>query len=276
MEQDETAGDELDEAARSLAGIRRLLEYGPEQAARHLALLTRTIEVVNSSLDLQEVMEAIAHEVAAALGTDACFVYLYDERTDELVLRATHGTRVEDATIAPRMRRGEGITGVAAAERAAVMIPSKAHLDPRFKAFPEPPRGRLRVDPRRPDPRAGHARGRPERQNPRAEPVQRRRDRAAHSRSPRRSGSRSSTRSCSRRLGAGSRSSRRSRASRKRSRRASISRSRSRRSCRPRSSRSARPVPRSCSRTAASPGPKGGRERMRFGLPLRWRGRADR
>ena len=60
-------------------------------------------------------MEAIAHEVAAALETDACFVYLYDERTDELVLRATHGTSVEDATSTPRMRRGEGITGVAAA-----------------------------------------------------------------------------------------------------------------------------------------------------------------
>ena len=38
-----------------------------EESARHLALLTRTIEVVNSSLDLQEVMEAIAHEVASAL-----------------------------------------------------------------------------------------------------------------------------------------------------------------------------------------------------------------
>ena len=34
------------------------------------------------------------------------------------------------------MRAGEGITGVAAAERAPVMIPAKAHLDPRFKAFP--------------------------------------------------------------------------------------------------------------------------------------------
>ena len=105
-------------------------------AVRHLALLTRTTEVVNSSLDLQEVLEAIAHEVAAALATDACFVYLYDERTDELVLRATHGTLIEDATSTPRMRRGEGITGVAAGERAAVMIPSGAHLDPRFKAFP--------------------------------------------------------------------------------------------------------------------------------------------
>ena len=106
------------------------------EPARHLALLTRTIEVVNSSLDLQEVMEAIAHEVASALATDACFVYLYDEPAGELVLHATHGTAVESETARPRMRAGEGITGAAAAERAPVMIPAKAHLDPRFKAFP--------------------------------------------------------------------------------------------------------------------------------------------
>jgi two-component sensor histidine kinase len=34
------------------------------------------------------------------------------------------------------MRPGEGITGVAAERRAPVMIPSQAHLDPRFKQFP--------------------------------------------------------------------------------------------------------------------------------------------
>jgi two-component sensor histidine kinase len=33
------------------------------------------------------------------------------------------------------MRPGEGITGTAAADRAPVMIPSQAHLDPRFKQF---------------------------------------------------------------------------------------------------------------------------------------------
>src|SRR6188472_4342454 len=110
-----------------------------DDAGRHLALLTRTTEVVNSSLDLQEVMEAIAHEVAAALETDSAYVYLYDERADELVLRATHGTSVELSTKTPRMRRGEGITGAAAAERAPVMIAADAHLDPRFKAFPNLP-----------------------------------------------------------------------------------------------------------------------------------------
>jgi two-component system, sensor histidine kinase PdtaS len=102
---------------------------------RHLRLLTETIAAVNSSLDLQEVLELVARNVADALEADACFVYLYDERADELVLRATHGTRVEDMTRRPRMRPGEGITGTAAAERAPVMIPAGAHLDPRFKQF---------------------------------------------------------------------------------------------------------------------------------------------
>src|SRR2546428_4164359 len=103
--------------------------------ARHLRLLTGTIAAVNSTLDLEEVLGLVARKVAEALEADACFVYLYDERADELVLRATHGTRVEEMTRRPRMRPGEGITGVAAAERAPIMIPERAHLDPRFKEF---------------------------------------------------------------------------------------------------------------------------------------------
>jgi two-component system, sensor histidine kinase PdtaS len=103
---------------------------------RHLRLLTETIEAVNSTLDLEEVLSLVATKVADALDADACFVYLYDERNDELVLRATHGTAIEDMTRRPRMRPGEGITGVAAERRAPVMIASQAHLDPRFKQFP--------------------------------------------------------------------------------------------------------------------------------------------
>ena len=106
---------------------------------RHLRLLTETIAAVNSTLDLEEVLHLVATKVADAVEADACFVYLYDERTDELVLRATHGTHVDEMTRRPRMRPGEGITGFAAAEREPVMIPSQAHLDPRFKLFPNLP-----------------------------------------------------------------------------------------------------------------------------------------
>jgi two-component system, sensor histidine kinase PdtaS len=110
-----------------------------DERARHLRLLTETIAAVNSSLDLEEVLRLIARRVADALEADACFVYLFDEPANELILRATHGTHVDELTRTPRMRPGEGITGFAAAERAPVMIPSAAHLDPRFKSFPNLP-----------------------------------------------------------------------------------------------------------------------------------------
>jgi two-component sensor histidine kinase len=104
-------------------------------SARHLRLLTETSAAVNSTLDLEEVLALIASKVGDALEADACFVYLYDEHADELVLRATHGTSVEEMTRTPRMKPGEGITGTAAAERSPIMIPAQAHLDERFKAF---------------------------------------------------------------------------------------------------------------------------------------------
>jgi two-component sensor histidine kinase/putative methionine-R-sulfoxide reductase with GAF domain len=103
---------------------------------RHLRLLTETTAAVNSTLDLEEVLHLVADKVADALHADACFVYLYDARADELVLRATRGTAVAELGRRPRLRPGEGITGYAAAERTPVMIPSAAHLDPRFKQFP--------------------------------------------------------------------------------------------------------------------------------------------
>ncbi|HWH05052.1 MAG TPA: GAF domain-containing protein [Gaiellaceae bacterium] len=84
-------------------------------------------------------MSSVAFDLRSVKGfvvADACFVYLYDARADELVLRATHGSRVEEMTRRPRMRPGEGITGVAAAERAPIAISERAHLDPRFKQFP--------------------------------------------------------------------------------------------------------------------------------------------
>jgi len=106
-----------------------------DQPARHLRLLTETIAAVNSTLDLEEVLSLVARKVADALAADACFVYLFDEAARDLVLRATHGTRVEEMTRRPRLAPGEGITGAAASARSPVMIPAQAHLDPRFKAF---------------------------------------------------------------------------------------------------------------------------------------------
>ena len=125
-----------------------------DASARHLRLLTETIAAVNSTLDLEEVLELIASKVADALDADACFVYLYDERADELVLRATHGTRVEEMTGGRGCGRARG-SRARPRPSAAGDDPGAAHLDPRFKRFPNLPRGRVRVDPRGADPRRG-------------------------------------------------------------------------------------------------------------------------
>jgi signal transduction protein with GAF and PtsI domain len=99
-----------------------------ETTDRHLRLLTETIAAVNSTLDLEEVLHLVANEVAAALEADACFVYLYDDAAGELILRATHGTPLDEMTSRPRMRPGEGITGTAAAELRPVAIAANAAI----------------------------------------------------------------------------------------------------------------------------------------------------
>src|SRR6185312_11192639 len=116
-----------------------LMSTTSDRATRHVELLTDTVAAVSSSLDLAEVLERIASRVADAMATDACFLYLYEETTGMLELRATHGTRFDDPAHRPRMRPGEGITGAAAELRHPVMIPAQAHLDPRFRAFPNLP-----------------------------------------------------------------------------------------------------------------------------------------
>jgi two-component sensor histidine kinase/putative methionine-R-sulfoxide reductase with GAF domain len=110
-----------------------------DRSERHLRLVLETAAAVNSTLDLDEQFELIAAKVADALEADACFVYLYDEHAGELVMRASVGTRPDALTRSPRMRVGEGITGTAAAERTAIAIARDAHLDPRFKRFPNLP-----------------------------------------------------------------------------------------------------------------------------------------
>ena len=142
-----------------------------DETRRHLQLLTETIEAVNSTLDLEEVLGLVARKVADALGADACFVYLYDERgaRARAPRDARDARRGDDEAPAAaarpghhRRRRGGAAAGDAAGGRA----PRSA-----LQGVPEPAGGPLPVDPRRADPRARHARGRAQRPHDRAARV---------------------------------------------------------------------------------------------------------
>ncbi len=129
-----------------------------EARDRHLKLLTETIEAVNSTLDLQEVLSQVATNVASALEADACFVYLYDATADELVLRATHGThrRADAATAHAPGRRDHRIGRCG---RRAGDGRGAGASRPALQELPEPARGRVRVDPRGTDPHAARLAG---------------------------------------------------------------------------------------------------------------------
>ena len=105
-----------------------------ETAARHLALLSDVVTAATSSLELDEVLQRVAAAIAAALETDACFVYELDTAHGELVLGASVGSIPRDGPT-PRMRVGEGITGHAAQTLEPIAIAHSAHLDPRFRGF---------------------------------------------------------------------------------------------------------------------------------------------
>ena len=173
----------------------------------------------------------------------------------------------------PRMRLGEGITGAAADERAPVMLPAQAHLDPRFKSFPNLPEDEYESILAVPILAREKLEGALNVRTRRAARVHASRDRpAARDRGPGRAVD--PARAALRRTRSGaSTSSRRWRGSPRRSPSRSTSRSRSRRSCRRRWTRSTRRARRSCSRTGTSPGRRAAPARYAVRLPLRWSGR---
>lgn len=80
---------------------------------------------------LQKVVNLVAYHMKAAV----CSVYLYDEKTEELVLTANQGLNPQYVGKL-RMKLGEGITGQALKELRAI-LEGRGSLNPHFKYIPD-------------------------------------------------------------------------------------------------------------------------------------------
>ena len=80
---------------------------------------------------LQKVVSLVAYHMKAAV----CSVYLYDEKTEELVLTANQGLN-PDFIGKLRVKLGEGITGTALKELRAI-LEGRGSLNPHFKHVPD-------------------------------------------------------------------------------------------------------------------------------------------
>jgi len=93
----------------------------------HLRALVDASKILNSTLDLDRLLELILEVATREMGADRGTVYLLDPRAGELRARIAQG--VETRIL--RVKVGEGISGKVAATGETVRIPD-AYQDPRF------------------------------------------------------------------------------------------------------------------------------------------------
>jgi len=85
---------------------------------QELRALGEVSQALSSTLDLETVLNTIVARANQLAGTESCNVYEYDERAEELLLRATNNLDQEVVAVA---RRGNPAT-----QRAAWEVAKKA------------------------------------------------------------------------------------------------------------------------------------------------------
>ena len=105
-----------------------------EPVGSHIALLHRISGIVSSDLDIERMLAELISLTVQVTACDACLVYLVDQASGEIVLRASqlpHASEIGRI----RMKMGEGVTGWVAQHKSVVALSSKAAADSSFKAF---------------------------------------------------------------------------------------------------------------------------------------------
>ena len=109
---------------------------------RELDTLYQISNSINSHLELDGVLVETVRLVHEVTQGDSCLLYLFEEASRELVLRAAKDPHPgEIGSI--RLKIGEGITGWVAQEQKVVAIAQNAYKDSRFKFFANLPEDRF-------------------------------------------------------------------------------------------------------------------------------------
>jgi signal transduction histidine kinase len=138
----EGLADQFNEMAgklqESYAGLEQKVEQRTQELAQSVAELRALGEVsqaVNSTLDLEMVLNTIVAKAVDLTGTDAGAIYVYDEQSEQFKLRSTHGMSEELISgIKAHHVGGRDPVGKATAERVPVQIPDLRNADESTKS----------------------------------------------------------------------------------------------------------------------------------------------
>ncbi len=99
-----------------------------------LGILRSIVDIASSELDLDLILHEVVKTVNEMTEADSVFIYLFDERKENLVMMASKTAHKKELGRVV-LRTGEGITGWVARENKPVAINKSAYKDPRFKNF---------------------------------------------------------------------------------------------------------------------------------------------
>ncbi len=125
--------DMADRLRESYANLEKKVEMRTRELAQsveELQALGEVSQAVNSTLDLETVLNTIVAKAVQISDTDAGTIYVYDETRDEFALQATHGMTPDliAAVGSFRMRIGELIVGRATAQHVPIQAPDLSEL----------------------------------------------------------------------------------------------------------------------------------------------------
>lgn len=103
-------------------------------SGEELKILRTVVDIASSELDLNLILQEVVKIVTELAKADSVFVYLFDERKENLVLMASKTAHKKELGHVI-LKVGEGITGWVARESKPVAIKELAYKDPRFKNF---------------------------------------------------------------------------------------------------------------------------------------------
>ncbi len=134
------SGDEIEELAEGfnkmaleLKNSYSNLEQKVEQRTREVSALYEVTTAVNESLNLQTILQAVVAKITEIFRFYSTQVYLFNDQTDLLELRAFEvETRL--GMVARNFKRGQGIVGHVAESGQAIIF-EDVHTDPRYAAL---------------------------------------------------------------------------------------------------------------------------------------------
>ncbi len=122
-------------ATQAATAIENVHLYDEARRARdELTVLHEAVKAISSSLELQAVLDSLVQVTCRAFGYEYGAIFLIDERTEDLEVKATHGYSPQIR--GTRIPSGKGVTGWVQRTGQAVIVPN-AREDARYIGFHE-------------------------------------------------------------------------------------------------------------------------------------------